>query len=181
MLVLWQTGAPGGQLPISAKRGGLSVRLGVLASPSAHKVRSPDLSRLLVPASVMCGKTVLPLQALIDSGAEDNLIDLEVVTLLGCQLEELDRPIPALALDGNMFTQITHPTSLVTLTVSGNHHEQITLKVISVPRTPLVLGHPWLMLHNPHIDWSTGSIKGWSLHCHSLCLHSARPPCVTDL
>ena len=112
---------------------------------------------------------------------EDNLIDLEVATLLGCQLEELDRPIPALALDGNMLTQITHQTSLVTLTVSGNHHEQITLKVISAPRAPLVLGHPWLMLHNPHIDWSTGSIKGWSLHCHSLCLHSARPPCVTDL
>ena len=37
-------------------------------------------------------------QALIDSGAEDNLIDSEVATLLGCQLEELDRPIPALVL-----------------------------------------------------------------------------------
>lgn len=36
------------------------------------------------------------------------------------------------------------------------------------------------MLHNSHIDWSTGSIKGWSLHCHSLCLHSAWPSSVTD-
>lgn len=146
---------------------------GVLTSPSALKLKSPNMSRLLVLASVTCGQTVLPLQALIDSGAEDNLIDLVAATLLGCQLIELDRPIPALALDGNVFTQITHQTSLVTLTVSGNRHQQIALKVISAPRTPLVLGHPWLMLHNSHIDWSTGSIKGWSLHCHSLCLHSA--------
>lgn len=124
---------------------------------------------------------MLPLQALVNSVAEDTLIDLEVATLLGCQLEELDRSIPALALDGNMFTQITHQTSLVTLTVSGNHHYQITLKVTSASHTPLVLGHPWLMLHSPHIDWSTGSIKGGSLHCYSLCLHSARPQCVTDL
>ncbi|KAF7648883.1 hypothetical protein LDENG_00150580, partial [Lucifuga dentata] len=37
------------------------------------------------------------------------------------------------------------------------------------------LGHTWLKKHNPHIDWTTGLILGWSSDCHSACLSSAFP------
>ena len=71
------------------------------------------------------------------------------------------------------------PTALpLSLLLSGNHHESISFFIISSPTTPLVLGLPWLRLHNPHIDWSTSTITNWSLLCHSHCLHSAVPTTV---
>lgn len=48
--------------------------------------------------------------------------------------------------------------------------------VIPSPQAPIVLGLPWLRLHNPHIDWSSGMIRGWSPFCHSRCLRSALSP-----
>lgn len=113
--VLRQGRTPGGHLPISAKRSGSSVGLGVLAGLTTSPTKLSEHSRLLFPASVTCGQTVLPLQALIDSGVEDNLLDLDVGTQLGCNLDKLNQPIPAVALDGNVFTQITLQTSIVTL------------------------------------------------------------------
>ncbi len=42
---------------------------------------------------------MLPLLALIDSGAEDNLLDEGLAKQLGCILEPLEKPIQAIALD----------------------------------------------------------------------------------
>lgn len=46
--------------------------------------------------------------------------------------------------------KVSHKTSPVTLVLSGNHCEKLQLKIISAPQDPLVLGYPWLKLHNPH-------------------------------
>ena len=40
----------------------------------------------------------------------------------------------------------------------------------------LVLGLPWLQLHNPHINWRDGSILSWRSHCMATCLSSAHLP-----
>ncbi|KAF7641170.1 hypothetical protein LDENG_00290740, partial [Lucifuga dentata] len=37
------------------------------------------------------------------------------------------------------------------------------------------LGYSWLQRHNPHVDWDTGVIFGWSASCHQLCLRQAAP------
>lgn len=44
----------------------------------------------------------------------------------------------------------------MTLTVSGNHRETLSVSSITAPRTPLLLGFPWLRLHNPPLDWTEG-------------------------
>ncbi len=177
MSVLWQSGALCEQLPSLAKMGGSSVKVGVLTSARLAE-NSPQSSRLSVPASLHVENTVFPLQALVDSGAEDNFLDVEQ---LGCQLEQLDKPIPAVALDSKVFTSVTHKTSPITLVMSVNHHEKILFHIISAPQTSLVLGYSWLRLHNPHIDWSLNKIIGWSTQCHSVCLHSALSPSAHNL
>lgn len=120
--------------------------------------------------------TLYPSQALIDSGAEDNLIDRSLAEQLGCALNLLDQPIPAYALDGKVFAEVTRCTEPISLVISGNHHKSISFLVIPSLQNPLFLGFPWLKLHNPHIDWSVGKIVGWSAHCHAVCLRSTLSP-----
>ena len=38
------------------------------------------------------------------------------------------------------------------------------------PARTLILGHPWLVSHNPHIDWPTGRVLGWGKDCEGKCL-----------
>uniref|UniRef100_A0A674NT72 ribonuclease H n=1 Tax=Takifugu rubripes TaxID=31033 RepID=A0A674NT72_TAKRU len=52
--------------------------------------------------------------------------------------------------------------------------------VICTPLNSIILGIPWLKLHNPHIDWSTATIRNWSNHCHAHCLKSALPTRPTN-
>jgi hypothetical protein len=69
----------------------------------------------------------------------------------------------------------------VKLLVSGNHHESISLLVITSPFSPVVLGYPWLKTHNPQMDWGTGRVVSWSTHCLSHCLPSAQSPRAPEL
>ncbi len=73
------------------------------------------------------------------------------------------------------FASITHSTGPLRLVTSGNHIETIHFLLTDTPVTPVVLGHPWLVLHNPHFNWSQNSILSWSEGCHAACLLSACP------
>ena len=53
------------------------------------------------------------------------------------------------ALDGRLVSVITHQTVLLSLLISGNHHELISFFIVPAPHTPVVLGLPWLRLIHP--------------------------------
>ena len=78
------------------------------------------------------------------------------------------------ALDGRLLSVITHQTVPLSLLISGNHHELISF-FMPATHTPVVLGLPWLRLHNPYNDWARSTIISWSVACHSNCLRSAVP------
>uniref|UniRef100_A0A8C5C6Y7 Gypsy retrotransposon integrase-like protein 1 n=1 Tax=Gadus morhua TaxID=8049 RepID=A0A8C5C6Y7_GADMO len=95
---------------------------------------------------------------------------------LGINQEPLVKPIEASALGGRLLCTVTHCTVPLRLGISGNHTESITFHLIDAAQQPVILGFPWLVKHNPHIDWRTGSILQWSEHCHAVCLKSALLP-----
>ena len=130
----------------------------------------------LFPASLAWGLESLTVGALIDSGADECLIDVALARQAGIPLEPVDTVLSAQALDGHSLGKITHRTSPVSLTLSGNHVETIQFFVLHAPTAPLVLGRPWLDKHDPHISWSSGRILGWSTACHANCLRSALAP-----
>lgn len=136
----------------------------------------PEKTRLQIPAKLCCKCVTLPIQALIDSGAEENFLDQQVAEQANIVLEPLKKPLTALALNGKPLARVTHVTEPISLVLSGNHQEKVQFFVISAPITPLILGHPWLVKHNPIIDWSGGQISEWSTFCHANCLHSALSP-----
>lgn len=89
--------------------------------------------------------------------------------------EPLEEPLEANTLDGRLMAQVTTRTSPVQLQLSGNHFERLSFFVIDSPFIPLVLGHSWLIKHNPNIDWTTATISNWSPTCLASCLRSALP------
>ncbi len=80
---------------------------------------------------------------------------------------------------GTLLTKITRVTQCVTLILSGNHNEEIQFFLIHSPSAPVVLGHTWLVKHNPHIDWAHKSILAWSPFCLAQCLGAAFSPVVS--
>lgn len=71
----------------------------------------------------------------------------------------LTHPISVSALNGQSLQSITHTTKPVSLITSVNHNEGVHVILTDSPLAPVVLGHPWLTLHNP-------KKKIWTLPCH---------------
>src|ERR1700677_4982069 len=66
----------------------------------------------------------------------------------------------------------------------GSHEEKIVLDVMELGRHPLILGIPWLKVHNPTIDWTSHRVTFASPFCSHQCLdqpcdvfgsHNGRP------
>ena len=149
------------------------MRVGGLAGTVQN--HSP-IQRSYLPVLLFYGEQSHTLQALIDSGSDKNLICSATARRHGIPLLDLDLPLTVQTLDGSLLNPITKRTSPVLLRISGNHSEVITFYVMENPHVPIVLGFPWLSLHNPHINWSDNTILGWSPFCLSSCLKSALMP-----
>jgi len=55
-----------------------------------------------------------------------------------------------------------------------NHHEEdIRLHCITIGNAPIILGLPWLKLHDPVIGWKNHPVKFHSDHCAEKCLPSS--------
>lgn len=132
-------------------------------------------TRLVVSVAIVTNKKTVTCSALVDSGAEQNLIDEKLAKELEVPLTLLEPPLPASALNKQVFAYITHQTAPVKVITSGNHNESLSFFTFPSPDTALVLGYPWLQRHNPHIDWAGSKIASWSLFCLANCLRSAVP------
>jgi hypothetical protein len=52
----------------------------------------------------------------------------------------------------------------------GSHEETITLDIAPIGSHRMILGLPWLEVHNPTIHWSTSHVRFDSQHCNINCL-----------
>lgn len=150
------------------------VEEGLLAS--ATSLISPSKSCTIIPITLRWSGTFVSCNALIDSGAEGNFLDESWALKQGIPLQRREEATPLFALDGSSLPRVHLQSSPLSLTVSGNHHETLSFLVFHSPYSPVVLGHPWLVKHNPYINWSNNSILSWNLSCHVECLMSANPP-----
>ncbi|KAK3574044.1 hypothetical protein QTP86_001341 [Hemibagrus guttatus] len=72
-----------------------------------------------------------------------------------------------------------HHTPPLDLQIGLFHQEKITFYIIASPANPIILGLPWLQLHDPLISWTEGELVRWSHHCLYSCFLHAKPhPCL---
>jgi hypothetical protein len=123
----------------------------------------------VLSGNIHLGTTKTAVQAFIDSGAGGNFIHTSFVTKYGIPLVKLQTPI-TLSMGDNSpsnYGPVTHETVPLQLHVDS-HIETITLLVTTIP-TDMILGMPWLKLHNPSIDWTDGQVTFQSTHCIPAC------------
>jgi hypothetical protein len=105
--------------------------------------------------------------ALLDSGCEGSCIDIKYVQECGLRTTPLHRPIPVLNADGQPNSD-GPITEMITLELRiGSHWERIDFGVTNLGRGEIFLGHDWLKIHNPSIDWRQGIVT--FDHCPSYC------------
>uniref|UniRef100_A0A803TPI1 DUF4939 domain-containing protein n=1 Tax=Anolis carolinensis TaxID=28377 RepID=A0A803TPI1_ANOCA len=167
-------GAGGGRGGWS-KAGGGSQRPGIerLANPVKNPTQEPQTGVLflLVVTLWSVKKGPVMIHAMIDSGATNNFIDREYADSLGLQYHDFKNARVVQAIDGRPLktgpvSQWTEPTRMWI----REHMEEISFFVTEVPHFPVILGIPWLTLHDPNISWSNRELQFASRYCQNHCL-----------
>ena len=65
--------------------------------------------------------------------------------------------------------KVTHQTSPVTIVFHDSLKERLNLLLFGSLHHPLILHLPWLLKHNPNVDWSMGSVLEWGRNFDELC------------
>ena len=96
----------------------------------------------------------ISMKALLDSGCTRSCIDEAFVDKHDIETRELPKPIPVYNADGtpNANGMVTRMVQL-RFTI-GSHSELINFAVSTLDKNDIFLGHDWLQLHNPEIDWN---------------------------
>lgn len=99
----------------------------------------------------------------MDSGSAVNLIHDDLIQELKIPTLPCIPSINVTAVDNEPIGQgISQQTVAITLQVGLFHTEEISFYVISSPKNQIILGHPWLAIHDPSISWKQGELIKWS-------------------
>ncbi|KAI2666704.1 Transposon Tf2-6 polyprotein [Labeo rohita] len=117
---------------------------------------------------------------MIDSGATLNLIHKDIVKKYDIPTQPCIPPINIKAINDTLIDHdIQCQTRTVKLQIGLLHQENITLYVVDSPKYEVILGFPWLAIHDPSISWFQGELTHWSQFCLQHCLTHQTQPCLT--
>jgi len=111
--------------------------------------------------------------ALVDSGASESFIDKAYAEANRIPMQQKAMLRPVLTVDGSDVTgrPVTHDAQIHP---TINHcEEDIQLHCITIGNALIILGLPWLKLHDPVIGWKNHTVKFHSDHYAEKCLPSS--------
>ncbi|KAK3534988.1 hypothetical protein QTP70_001943 [Hemibagrus guttatus] len=71
---------------------------------------------------------------------------------------------------------VHHLAGPLRLQVGALHCEELHLLVLENATADIILGRPWLELHDPVLSWKTGEILKWGEHCIGACFPNLPAP-----
>lgn len=128
-----------------------------------------------IPISLQLPGRTLQTTAIIDSGACSCFVDLSFAAEHHIPLQPKAQKLSVHLADGTTIKSeaVTHETIPLLTIMSQDHRELLRLDAIASPLFPVILSIPWLKAHDPHIDWSKGSINFVSSYCTQHCLQTS--------
>ena len=106
-------------------------------------------------------------KALLDSGATRLFISKQLAAREEFKLDKLEKLLKVRNVNGsnNSEEAITHETE-ANVYYKG-HVERVKMNVCKLGAIDIILGMPWLQVHNLKINWETGEVK--MTRCLSIC------------
>ena len=132
-----------------------------------------DKDHIMVKVQLQGEKKTVTINAMIDSGATEDMIDSEVCKKHGIKMIKAKNPREIYLADGKprAMGPVTHLTK-VSMDISS-HRVLATFQVANLQHHEAILGIPWLREHNPTIDWKEKKITFNSERCTTFCLNSS--------
>jgi len=98
-------------------------------------------------------------KALLDSGAMGLFMDTVFTKEKGFRMEKMKKPLLVKNMDGsaNIGEEITYQVEC-NMFFKG-HVERVRMDICNLEKIEVILGMPWLVAHNPEIDWEKGEVK----------------------
>ena len=116
---------------------------------------------LSIPLKIRLENETVETLSLLDSEAGGKFIDQNYTETLKLPLQNLERPIPAINVNGTLNKK-GMIKQYVNLDLENFRLKQIIwLLVTGLGKQNMLLGSPWLQKYNPVIDWQTGSFHWW--------------------
>ncbi|CAG8637132.1 25571_t:CDS:2, partial [Racocetra persica] len=130
----------------------ISLNPKILLSYSSNTL-TPKLS-LHLP-----GGSEVKIVALVDSGASACFLDTTFAQECNIPIYKKELPFSVEVIDGRKISSgnVTHEPGPLLICLQ-DHYEKMLFNLISSPYYPIILGLPWLDLHNPTINWHERSI-----------------------
>uniref|UniRef100_A0A8C1MA50 Gypsy retrotransposon integrase-like protein 1 n=2 Tax=Cyprinus carpio TaxID=7962 RepID=A0A8C1MA50_CYPCA len=152
-----------------------------LVSESLHSLH--PVNCVIVPLKLTINNVQVTTFALLDSGAAGNFMSAEFARTNKVSLIPCANSLSVATIDGRPLGTgiITHLTQSLSMTTGLLHQEVIQFYVLPTSNTPIILGLPWLRLHDPLVSWREGQILKWSTKCQTKCLSTISPLPVHSL
>ena len=106
-------------------------------------------------------------KALLDSGAIEMFMDRKMAAKYGFKLQKLERPVTVRNVDGTNISAGAITYQVEVNVYYKSYIKKMRMDVCNLRKTDIILGMPWLQVHNPEINWETGEVK--MTRCPPLC------------
>jgi len=109
----------------------------------------------------------IAVKALLDSRATGLFMDTTFAREKGFKIERMKNPLLVKNVDGtvNVEGAIIHQVEC-NMFFKG-HVKRVRIDVCNLGKIEVILGMPWLVAHNPEIDWEKGEVK--MTRCPPIC------------
>jgi hypothetical protein len=122
-------------------------------------LKSSNLPSFEIKVRIIQGNKSVVAKALIDSGAEGNLINVDFARKHRLKETRLPRDIQVVNVDNTENTIDTDLGALVIINgAKGTHKEYNRFYVANIGKQDIILGSDWLVEHNPEFHWRNYSM-----------------------
>jgi len=106
-------------------------------------------------------------RALLDSGAIGLFMDTTFAKEKGFKMERMRKPLVVKNVDGTINVGGAIMQQVECNMFFKGHIERVRMDMCNLGKTEIILGMPWLVTHNPEIDWEKGEVK--MTRCSPIC------------
>lgn len=115
--------------------------------------------------------TNLSVSAFVDSGFAGNFIHSSLVTKHQISVIQLEKLLSVSSINDEVLPgPVQFCLVPLSLHIGALHQDNISFYVLPKSTCTLLLGLPWLCIHAPVIDWSSGEVIRWGKQCITSCM-----------